>query len=157
MERNQPRARLHAALATGMDEEKTVWSGSSSQMTNLHIYLLCALLCVLIVPVFYAIWRWILLRSRVYEVTSQRIRIRQGVFTRRTDELELYRAKDTTLIEPFWPRLFGLGTIVVTTTDTTTPLLEIQGIPQAHELREHIRKHIEECRDRKRARIAELE
>lgn len=137
--------------------EQVIWTGSSSQVRNLHIYLLCALLCVLVIPIFYAIVKWIQLRCRVYELTTQRIRIRQGVFSKRTDELELYRVKDSTVHEPFWQRLFGVGNIVITTNDTTTPTLLLEALPNAAETRERLRAAIEECRDRKRVRIAELE
>jgi len=137
--------------------EQLIWSGSSSQVRNLHIYLLCALFCWLVIPIFYAIWKWIELRSVHYELTTQRVKLRQGIFSKRTDELELYRVKDSTVIEPFWQRLFGLGNIVITTNDTTTPTLTLEALPDAKDTREKLRGAIEECRDRKRVRIAELE
>ena len=137
--------------------EQVIWEGSSSQVRNLHIYLLCALFCWLIVPIIYAIVKWVQLRCRRYEITTQRVRIREGVFSKRTDELELYRVKDSTVLEPFWQRLFGIGNIVITTNDTTTPTLTLEALPNAAETREKLRAAIEECRDRKRVRIAELE
>ena len=137
--------------------EEVIWTGSSSQVRNLHIYLLCALLCVLIIPIIYAIVKWIQLRCRVYELTTQRVRIRQGVFSKRTDELELYRVKDSTVLEPFWQRLFGVGNIVISTNDTTNPTLTLEALPHARDIREKLRAAIEDCRDRKRVRIAELE
>src|SRR5260221_12308788 len=132
-----------------MDEEKTIWQGSSSQALKFGIYVLCALFCWLIVRIFIALWHWLKVRSRVYEVTTQRIRIRSGIFNKRTDEMELYRVKDTTLLEPFWIRLFGLGNIEVTTHDASTPVLMLEGIPQAGWLREELRKSVEACRDKK--------
>jgi uncharacterized membrane protein YdbT with pleckstrin-like domain len=142
---------------TSNTTEQLIWQGTSSQIRNLHIYLLCALLCVLVIPIFYAIAKWIQLRARHYELTTQRVRIRQGVFSKRTDELELYRVKDSTVFEPFWQRIFGVGNIVITTNDATTPTLTIEALPNAAEIREKLRAAIEECRDRKRVRIAELE
>jgi uncharacterized membrane protein YdbT with pleckstrin-like domain len=141
----------------GNSAEQIIWSGSSSQIRNLHIYLLCALFCWLVVPIFYGIWKWIQIRSRHYELTTQRVRLRQGIFSKRTDELELYRVKDSTVFEPFWQRLFGLGNIVITTNDTTSPSLTLEALPHAKDTREKLRAAIEECRDRKRVRIAELE
>ena len=137
--------------------EQVIWEGSSSQVRNLHIYLLCALFCWLIVPIIYALIKWIQLRSRRYEITTQRVRIRQGVFSKRTDELELYRVKDSIVLEPFWQRLFGLGNIVISTNDTTTPTITLEALPNAREIREKLRSATEECRDRKRVRVAELE
>lgn len=143
-------------------------------MRNLHVYLLCLLLAggaigasmffhqpliaaAAALPLLYAVWRFILLRSRQYELTTQRVRVRQGLFSKRTDELELYRVKDVTLFEPFWQRLFSIGNIVVTTHDATTPTLTLEALPGAAQTREALRNAIEDCRDRKRVRIAELE
>src|SRR5262245_42962809 len=49
-----------------MDEEKTIWEGSSSQWVNFPIYLLCGVLSVLVVPLIYGIARWIQNRCRRY-------------------------------------------------------------------------------------------
>ena len=154
--------------------EQVIWSGSSSQVRNLHIYLLCVFVAggaiagsillsqpliafVAVVPFLYALWRWFVLRSRHYELTTQRVRVRQGLFSKRTDELELYRVKDVTVFEPFWQRLFGLGNIVITAHDVSTPTPVLEALPSASKTREALRNAIEECRDRKRVRIAELE
>jgi uncharacterized membrane protein YdbT with pleckstrin-like domain len=154
--------------------EQVIWSGSSSQVQNLHIYLLCAILAGGVVaaaiywqqplvyagialPFFYALWRWWVLRSRRYELTTQRVRLRQGLFSKRTDELELYRVKDVTVFEPFWQRLFGLGNIIINTHDATTPTLTMEALPGAAQTREALRNAIEDCRDRKGVRIAEME
>jgi uncharacterized membrane protein YdbT with pleckstrin-like domain len=157
-----------------MPAEQTIWVGSSSQVSLLHIYMLCALLAGGFValgfitpypfvaagaalPLLYALWRFIKIKSRRYELTTQRIRIREGIFSKRTDELELYRVKDVTVFEPFWQRLFGLGNIVITTHDASTPNLTLYALPTAQETREALRHAIEECRDRKRVRVAEFE
>lgn len=99
----------------------------------------------------------LVVKSTAYEVTSERIRIRRGIFTKRTDEVELYRANDTSLIEPLAMRLIGLGTIEVRTMETGSPSVQIEAIRGARGVRESLRKHIEECRDRKRVRITELD
>lgn len=96
-------------------------------------------------------------KSTQYEITTERIRVRRGLMTKRTDELELYRAVDTSLIEPLPLRTMGLGTIEVRTNDASTPTLYLQAIHGARNVRENLRKCIEECRDRKGVRVTELE
>jgi uncharacterized membrane protein YdbT with pleckstrin-like domain len=140
-----------------MSDEQTVWKGPSSQVVHLGTYILCVLFCWLIVPIFIGLWKWIQNRCRVYEVTTERVRISTGVFSRKSDDLELYRVKDITLLEPFWLRLFGLGNIVITTNDVSTPTLTLEAIPKALTLRDELRTHVEECRERKKVRLAELE
>jgi len=109
------------------------------------------------VALVFLVFQWLIIKCRVYEVTTERIRVTTGILTRRTDELELYRVKDITLVEPFLLRGFGLGDVEITTNDATTPLLRMEAIRGAKPLREELRKSVEVCRDRKRVRLAELE
>ena len=148
-------------MTTSSDEpeerEQTLWKGSSSQFAHFGTYLLCGLFCWLIVPLIIGIVKWIQLRCRVYEITTERIKATRGVFSRQTEEIELYRLRDYTLVEPFWLRLFGLGNIVISTGDQSAPSLVIEAIPEAGHLRDEIRKHVEIRRDRKRVRLTEFE
>jgi len=87
----------------------------------------------------------------------RRLLITEGVFSRNTEEVELYRVRDYKLTQPFWLRLFGLGNIVVSTTDNSNPTVVLQAIRDAAGHREEIRKYVEICRDKKRVRITEFE
>jgi uncharacterized membrane protein YdbT with pleckstrin-like domain len=157
-----------------MSEETTLFRGSSSQVLNLGALSLCGLgviglaaasiywtqwwpLAILVVPVAIAGWRWLRIRCRVYEVTTERVRVSDGILTRRTDELELYRVEDIRLIEPLLLRSFGLGNIVVSSNDVSNPTLELPAIRGVKQLREDLRKAVEACRERKRVRVTELE
>ena len=156
-----------------MSDEKTIFLGSSSQVLNVDVFGGCGLgaiallvlsalfwwgfLLLLPVPFGIAAWKWLELKSRVYEVTTERIKVSRGIFSKRTDELELYRVKDLTLIEPFFFRMFGLGSVIITTNDASTPMLTIHAVKRVKELREDLRQAVEVCRDKKRVRLAELE
>jgi len=155
------------------NEEKVLFKGSSSPralaltfaslglvelvIVALAFVLTPWVLVLLLVPAGLAGWFLLLLKSRVYEVTTQRIRVSTGLVTRRTDELELYRVKDMTLVEPPLQRIFKLGNIVVQTSDTTNPTLVLEAIENPTALRESLRVAIEECRARNRVRLTELE
>jgi len=157
-----------------MSDEKTIFHGSPSQTLNVNVFVGCGLgaialfvlslvlpwwgfLLLLPVPIGIAAWKWLELKCRVYEVTTERIKVSRGIFSRRTDEMELYRVKDLTLIEPFFFRLFGLGSVIMTTNDASTPTLTIHAVKRVKELREELRQAVEVCRDKKRVRLAELE
>ena len=137
-------------------QEKILWEGSPSQVTNLGVYVLCALTFFLVIPVFYAIWRWIETRCYRYTVSDQRIRLTQGVFSKQTDSLELYRVKDVVLLEPFWLRLFGLGNIELRTSDVSSPLQTLRAVPQPAVLREQLLNASEARRDAKRVRELDI-
>ena len=110
-----------------------------------------------LLPLLFLVGKWIGLSFISYEVTSERVKVIRGILSKRTDELELYRVKDTSLIEPFVFRLFSAGNISFVTADASTPALELSAIKNAKEVREQLRICIEECRTRKHAGIVELE
>lgn len=122
--------------------EKEVWSGTPSQWTNFWWFVLC----VLVIPIPWAIWRWLVVRNTRYTLTTQRIKLETGVFSKELEEVELYRVKDTDLDRPFIQRLLGLGTVRIMSSDATMPEMKIPAVPDAIAVREHIRKHVELAR-----------
>ncbi len=96
-------------------------------------------------------------KATYYEITSERIRIKQGLLTRRTEETELYRVKDATLIEPFPLRMFGLGHIEISSNDENSHSIILRGLAHPQSVREALRQSIEACRERKRVRVTEVE
>lgn len=137
--------------------ERVVWTGSPSQILNVPAYLVCALLFWLVVPIFVAAWKWLVLRNIKYELTSERLRIRQGVLNKMLDELELYRVRDYKLEQPFYLRIFSLGNITLRTTDTSHPYIVLHAIRDGEQVREQLRSHVEECRVKKRVLPLDLD
>ncbi len=137
--------------------EQMIWRGHSSHLVNFWTFVICGFFCWLIFPIFIAVWKWLENRCRIYEVTTERIKVTRGVFSRQTEEVELYRVRDYRLEEPFWTRIFGLGNIVISTTDNSNQVVVIRAIPEPDSLRDQIRKHVEVCRERKGVRITEFE
>jgi len=137
--------------------ETMVWEGRPSQIVNLPTFIVCLLLGWLIIPLFYAVWKWLEIRCTRFELTTERLRAMSGILTRRTDELELYRVKDTELIEPFHLRIFSLGNVVMHTSDRTTPRLVIPAIVDSRNVREHIRRQVEDIRRRRGVRELDVD
>jgi uncharacterized membrane protein YdbT with pleckstrin-like domain len=133
-------------------EEKVLRKESPSQIVNLGVFILCTITCFLIVPIFIAVWRWIVVKCIKYEITDQRIILTKGVFSRTTDELEHYRVKDIRLEEPFLLRIFGLSNVHLATTDRSHQNFNIVAIKDGKALREELRKHVEETREKKKVR-----
>lgn len=133
--------------------EETIWKGTPSAALDFWLNVAC----LLILPIPWALARWVQRRNHVIEITNQRLRITHGVFSKRTDELELYRVRDITFLEPLVLRLCGKGTLILTTGDVSSPEVRLEGIPSAAAMRDQVRNAVEACRDRKRARVAEIE
>lgn len=139
-----------------MQEESHIWRGSPSQWENLGAYAIATFFAWLVFPLFWAGWRILVTRCTKYEVTSERISLEQGVFSKRVEELELYRVKDTTFDQPFGLRLVGLSNVVVRSTDQSHPLLVLRAVRDGRALRENIRGAVEKIRHRKRVRTLEV-
>src|SRR5207302_6572017 len=109
-------------------------------------------LWLLAAPLIVAVWKYLELKFFRYKVTTERVGLSRGVLTKRTDSIELYRVKDTTLIEPFFLRMFGLADIVLLSSDRTAPLLVLHAVPNGMSLREQIRGNVERLRVQKSVR-----
>jgi uncharacterized membrane protein YdbT with pleckstrin-like domain len=91
---------------------------------------------------------YIHLRVVEYVVTTQRVRITSGIFSKDIQEIELFRVKDTMARQSFLLRLFGLGTITILSGDERNPRIILSGIPQAVQLRERLRQEVMTLRQR---------
>ncbi|HEV7390297.1 MAG TPA: PH domain-containing protein [Burkholderiales bacterium] len=134
-----------------------IWQGSPSQLLNFPVFLVCALLFWLVIPIFVAIWKWLVVRNLRYELTTERLRVRSGVLNKELEELELYRVRDYKLEQPLILRLFSLGNVTVTSTDLSQPTVTLRAIRNSEQVREQIRFYVEDCRTRKRVRAIDLE
>ena len=132
--------------------EQTLWKGSPSAAQDFWLNLSC----LLVVPIPWALWRWWHRSSHRIEITTERVRVTQGIFTKRTDELELYRVRDMTFLQPFILGVCGRGDLQLDTDDVTTPVVLLPCIPADPSLRDQLRKAVESCRDRKRTRVSEF-
>jgi len=136
-----------------MSEEQVVWAGSPSQWRNFWWYLSCLLL----LPIPFAIWKWLETKNTVYTLTDQRLKFTRGVLTKITEDLELYRVRDTKFEQNLWERMLGLGEIQFFTPDGTLTVGSLHFIKDAEGVREKIRGLVEARRDAKRVRYLDAE
>ena len=151
------RATAQTPTSAAVQSDVSVWTGRTSQWVNLDVFIACAIFCWLVVPIFVAIWRYLLIRNQRYELTDQRLRIYRGVLSRRVDEIELYRVKDSRFEQSFFMRLVGLGNVLLMTSDVLNPGAVIVAIPDARQVREQLRNLVESRRAARGVRMTELE
>jgi uncharacterized membrane protein YdbT with pleckstrin-like domain len=163
-----------------MDEERTLWDGTPSQLINFPLFIVCALIAgaligaaflfreqagpaayaiagAAVIPFLLAFWKWLRIKTTKYHLTTERLQLTTGILSRKTEDLELYRVKDYHIYEPFLMRLFGLADVILNTMDEQNATIYLKAIPDGKGLRDQIRKHVELCRDRKRVRVSEFE
>jgi membrane protein YdbS with pleckstrin-like domain len=164
--------------------EETVWRGTSSQWRNFGRYTLALVGCIvvvlifvaashaaspqvrgfspfilllLLVPILLALVRYLEVKTKVYELTSERIKISQGIFSKVTDTLELYRVKDLETRQPFLYRLVGIENVQLNTSDASSPFVLIRAVPSGVGLADRIRNQVEIIRRDKGVREIDVE
>ncbi len=136
-----------------MNDEHIEWSGHPSQWQNLWWFVAC----VLLLPIPWAFWRWLQTRNTTITLTDQRLKFTRGIVTRSTEDLELYRVRDSHFEQNMLERLVGLGQVVLYTTDETSPEIRLNFIRDAEAVREKVRTLVEARRDAKRVRYFDAE
>lgn len=159
---------------TPSPQESLLWQGGPSQWLGFRTYFLTAILLSLIVAAAWAMnrytswhipwtWplaagaialmpglvRWAAIASVRYTLTSERLLTTTGLMTQRTDELELYRVRDTFLLRPVWGRLLNYGHITIKSSDLSSPELVLVAIAKPQSLHDRIRRQVEIMRQTK--------
>jgi membrane protein YdbS with pleckstrin-like domain len=82
-------------------------------------------------------------RSIKFRVTNTVIETERGILSKRIDVLQLWRCRDVRYRQTLVDRILGIAHIEVFAQDTTTPHLEIAGMPASRQLFERLRDSIE--------------
>lgn len=150
-----------------MEPEVTVHQCTPSQIVNLKSFVFAGLAAIgivilaittdtpilyslLVLPLGYAIWKYLVIKSTKLVLTDQRLIVTTGIFTRRTNETELYRVRDTSIEEPFFYRIFGVGNVIIYSTDEAEGKLHFNAYSKPHWIKDQIRNNAETCRQKKR-------
>ena len=82
--------------------------------------------------------------------SEDRIFVKSGLLKTVENEVRLYRVMDLSLTRTLSQKIFGLGTIKVSSADKTLGNFEIINIRNSEEVKEQLSQLVEENRDRKR-------
>ena len=91
-----------------------------------------------------------------YSLSEDRLFISEGFLNIKDDEILLYRVRDIDTRRSLWQRLFGVGTIIVVSSDKTMPNLVLQNVKDPVFVKELIHKQVEEMKIRRRVRFGEI-
>lgn len=91
-----------------------------------------------------------------YRMSEDRLFLSVGLLNVRDEELLLYRVRDISVRRSLWQRLFGMGSVTVTSSDKTTPTLLLKNIRKPMEVKEILHQQVEEAKLRRRVRIGEI-
>ena len=85
-----------------------------------------------------------------YSFDQNKLYTKIGLFNTKNDELLLYRVLDVKTTRSFGQKLVGVGTVVLSTADQSTPTLELKNIKGAERVAKALSNIVEKERDEKR-------
>jgi hypothetical protein len=80
------------------------------------------------------------LKSIHYEVSTDRIEFARGIFSRRIDNLDMFRVVDIKLHRSILDCLTGVGTVTLMTKDETDPVFEFEKVTRPKDLYDIIKR-----------------
>ena len=125
------------------ETEKTLFAGHPAV-----IYTCWQWVAVIVTLGIAYLYYWIQSISTTYQITTQRIRVERGLFSKLKENVELFRIDHFDLHKPLGMRVLGHCILHLRSSDTGFPSVMIQGLPNLESLADTLR----ECSLRERAR-----
>ncbi len=91
-----------------------------------------------------------------YALSEDRLFLSVGFLSIRDDEVLLYRVRDITTKRSLWQRLFGVGTVIITSSDKSQPNLLLKNIKKPMVIKEIIHQQVEAAKTARRVRVNEI-
>lgn len=91
-----------------------------------------------------------------YAVSGDRLFLSVGLLSIKDEEVILYRIRDLSVSRSLWQRIFGVGSITVTSSDKSQPSLLLKNVKNPMAVKELIHNQVEEMKIRRKVRIGEF-
>ena len=91
-----------------------------------------------------------------YAISEDRLFQTTGVLNLKYEEILLYRVRDIALSCSFGQRIFGVGSITITSSDKSRPVLVIQNVKEPAAVKELIHQQVEAMKISRRVRFGEI-
>lgn len=92
----------------------------------------------------------------VYSFDDERLFIDSGILNTRQDEVRLYRIQDLTVTRSLIQRIFGMGTIHVSSKDKTLGNFQLVNLKDVMDVKEDLSRKVEAQREKKRVSVREF-
>lgn len=92
------------------------------------------------------VWMWARSRATRYELTTRRVVVETGLFSKQLEHVDLYRIDDYRIELPFTQRLLGTGNLTLSTSDRSARERSAGGEIHLRNLRTDVRALYEQLR-----------
>ena len=91
-----------------------------------------------------------------YSLSEDRLFVEAGLLNIRQEDLLLYRIQDISLKLSLGQRIFWVGSVLLQSSDRSSPVLEIKNIRQPRQVKELIHQQVEKMKLARRMRVGEV-
>ncbi len=91
-----------------------------------------------------------------YSTSDDRIFCEKGLLNMKFEEILLYRVRDISMKITLGQRIFGVGSILLQSSDKTAPVLEIKNVKNPRQVKEMIHQQVEQVKEQRRMRFGEV-
>jgi len=99
------------------------------------------LLCFILIGFVLFFFWWLDCKGTTLTVTSDRTRLRKGIFSKSITEVWHQDVRNVQLNQTFFQRIFGVGTIGISSAGQNEIEIKVKGIPDPDHVKELIDKH----------------
>ncbi|NUQ76706.1 MAG: PH domain-containing protein [Polyangiaceae bacterium] len=124
-----------AALAS----QTIIFEGTPSWKAWFWSYIAAGVLSLVVVGLVWLLVLELRRKGMRYKLTGRTIDLESGIFSRHIDTVQLWRVQDIDFRQSFIDRVFNVATIHITTTDRSTPELNLRGLPASREVFEKLK------------------
>lgn len=103
------------------------------------IWLALVVTAVVVIRLMVLAWQLFVLKSHHYRITSQRIVIESGVFSKHIEEVDIRTVADLEFRQSLLERILAIGDITLISSDRSTNRIRLQGLARPRDLRELVR------------------
>ena len=91
-----------------------------------------------------------------YYLSEDRLFVQKGLLNMKIEETLLYRVTDISVRVGLFQRIFGVGTIIIHSSDKSTPHVDLVNVKEPLVVKELIHKHVEAMKDARGVRVSEF-
>ena len=123
-------------------EETVLYHSHPAMFKNRPIsFILCLILSLVgIGLIIFLIW-WIRTKGTELTVTNERASLRKGILSKFTNDVYLTDVRNVQIYQSFWQRVFGVGSVSISSAGNDGIEIEVKGIPNPDKIKEIIDTH----------------
>lgn len=91
-----------------------------------------------------------------YALSEDRLFVEKGFLTTHLEEIILYRVRDIGMTISLGQRIFGVGSVIIESSDASAPKLVLRNVKAPRQVKEQIHRQVEEMKIARQMRLGEL-